>query len=508
MESDGARPKPSEHDDSHHPVVSPARAPSRLSLPRGERRAVLLGLDLVALNGALLAYLWMRGDVEGLGLMPGWHVLWERTHWFLVLSVLWMLVAPAFDAYRLQSASRVASSVVAALKATIVTLTVYVAIPFLTPTLPPSRRYWLLYVGLVGAALVVSRILFAVALGQEIFRRPALIVGAGWAGQVIAQALLQHDDGTHRIVGFIDDDPTRQGTRVVPRPSEGVPVTPIDAKAFTVLGSRDTLRELIGRHRIRTLVIAITDELDPDLYRVLTDCLELGVEIVPMSQLYERLTGRVPIQHVGDDWHLAMPLEHPGTRTLQPLLKRTFDVLSASLGLLLLAPFVPLIAAAIYLESPGPIFYTQARVGKGGRKFRVFKFRSMRPNAEEGDAVWSQAGDPRVTRVGKLLRATHVDEFPQFVNILRGEMSAVGPRPERPEFLEELTAQIPFYTVRHAVKPGMAGWALINCGYGASEDDTRRKLQYDLYYIKHQSLLLDIVIILKTVLHSVGLEGR
>ena len=140
--------------------------------------------------------------------------------------------------------------------------------------------------------------------------------------------------------------------------------------------------------------------------------------------------------------------------------------------------------------------------------FRVFKFRSMRHDAEEGDAVWSRAGDPRVTRVGKALRATHVDEFPQFVNILRGEMSAVGPRPERPEFLEQLAADIPFYAVRHAVKPGMAGWALVNCGYGSSVADALRKLQYDLYYIKHQSIPLDIVIILKTVLHSVGLEGR
>jgi len=190
------------------------------------------------------------------------------------------------------------------------------------------------------------------------------------------------------------------------------------------------------------------------------------------------------------------------------LVKRAMDVVLAGLGLILLGLATPFIALAVYLDSPGPIFYTQARVGKGGRIFRAYKFRSMVPNAELGQAVWAERADSRVTRVGRILRKTHVDEFPQFVNILRGEMSAVGPRPERPEFVEELTREIPFYRVRHAVKPGMAGWGLVKQGYGASREDALLKLQYDLYYIKHQSLWLDIIILLKTIADTLTLGGR
>jgi lipopolysaccharide/colanic/teichoic acid biosynthesis glycosyltransferase len=184
------------------------------------------------------------------------------------------------------------------------------------------------------------------------------------------------------------------------------------------------------------------------------------------------------------------------------------DITLASLGLLLLAFTTPFIALAIYLDSPGSIFYSQERVGKRGQVFRAYKFRSMVPDAEKDGVAWAEENDRRITRVGRLLRKTHVDEFPQFLNILRGQMSAVGPRPERPEFVAELAGEIPFFRVRHAVRPGMAGWALVKHGYGGTREDTLLKLQYDLYYIKHQSLWLDVVILLKTLVESFALRGR
>ncbi len=485
-----------------------------LSLHRTERRLLLLVLDLAALNAALLLYLVARGDHATLGLPVGTrlgvNLLWARPLWFLIPSAAWLFVAQAFDAYRLQTANRFASSASAVLKSAVIILLFYVAVPYLTPTLPSSRRFWMILFGMTFGLLLAGRYLYVLALGRSAFRRPTLIVGTGWAGQTIARVLLQNDDGTHQVVGFISDDHATPGTRlkIAPATDGSASIAPIDQGAFSVLGGSASLKDLVRRHHIRTIVLAATDELDAEMVRVLTDCLEIGAQIVPMSQLYEQLTGRVPVEHVGDDWHLAMPLEHPGTGTLRPLAKRAFDLVSASIGLILLAPLTPLIALAIRIESRGPVFYAQERVGKGGHIFKVFKFRSMRSGAEEDDAVWAQQGDPRVTRVGAILRATHVDEFPQFLNILRGEMSAVGPRPERPEFLDRLIAEIPFYTVRHAVRPGMAGWALVNCGYGSSVDDALRKLQYDLYYIKHQSVSLDLVIILKTILHSLGLQGR
>jgi len=185
------------------------------------------------------------------------------------------------------------------------------------------------------------------------------------------------------------------------------------------------------------------------------------------------------------------------------------DILVASVGLIILAFLFPVLALALYLDSSGPIFYIQERVGKGGRVFNLVKFRSMVPNAEvNGGAVWAEENDPRATRVGRFLRRTMLDELPQFINVLRGEMSIVGPRPERPLFADQLAEEIPFYRARHAAKPGMAGWALINYGYSSSVGDALVKLGYDLYYIKHQSIWLDVMILLKTLGAMVALRGR
>jgi len=224
--------------------------------------------------------------------------------------------------------------------------------------------------------------------------------------------------------------------------------------------------------------------------------------------LYEELTGRVPVEHIGESWQVGLPIDHPLSKPFNRFIKRASDIFLASLGCLCLAPFFPFIVLAIYLESPGPIFYAQERVGLGGKRFRAYKFRSMIPDAEKDCPVWAKKDDPRVTRIGRLLRRTHVDEFPQFWNILKGEMSAVGPRPERPEFVEQLAKEIPFYRIRHAVKPGMAGWGLVRQGYGASKEDALVKLQYDLYYIKYQSLWFDIIILLKTIIDTLTFRGR
>jgi len=469
--------------------------PARLSLfplPFSERRLILRVLDLLAVNGALLLALALR---PGYGL-EGALVL-RHPLWFLVLSLLWLLVAQAFDAYDLRLAARFSSSALAVLKAGLVTCGVYLLIPYITPSLPSSRSALLAFPLIAVGALVAVRGLYWVVLSQPALRRRALIIGAGWAGRTIAEALAEQSDGTYQVIGFVDDDPAKQNLTLH-----------VSRLTLPVLGNRYSLPTLIRQHRIDTLILAITHDANGELLQVLTDCLELGVEIVPMPVLYEQLTGRVPIEHIGSNWYVAMPLHHPLTRPFNRLIKRIFDIAGATLGLIFLALAFPFIALAIYIDSPGPIFYVQERVGQGGRIFRAYKFRTMVPDAEKDGAVWAQKNDPRVTRVGRILRKTHIDEFPQFINILKGEMSAVGPRPERPEFVEELAREIPFYRVRHAVKPGMAGWALVKYGYASSKEDTIVKLQYDLYYIKHWSLWLDLVILLKTVLDMLTLRGR
>jgi len=325
-------------------------------------------------------------------------------------------------------------------------------------------------------------------------RRKVLVVGTGVSAETVASVINKHGKGTYDLVGFIEDN-LRLNSKT-------------EIGSWSILGNIRDLQSIVRQHKITTIVVALNGNVDASVLELLINCLELGVEIVPMNVMYEQLTGRIPVYHVDNEWYVALPVNHPLTKTLNIITKRLFDIFFASLGILIMLPLFPLLALAIYIDCPGPIFYTQERVGRGGRVFKLYKFRSMIPCAEQGRPVWACEGDPRVTRVGRVLRKTHIDEFPQLINILKGDMSVVGPRPERPEFVEELAREIPFYRVRHAVKPGMAGWALVRYGYASSKEDTIEKLQYDLYYIKHQSLWFDLVILVKTVLDTLTLRGR
>ncbi len=470
-----------------------------LPLRFSERRLLLMGIDLLAINAALLFYLTLQPEYTS-----RWKLIIEYPLWFIILMILWLPLAYAFDAYDLRIAGKLSKIVPALLKTAFISCGIYLLIPYLTPALPASRFVLLSFFVFTFIFLLAGRILYLLILTQPFFNRRALIVGTGSTARTIAQAILKHTHGIYDPVGFVQDVVTKNN----PAPTNNSNDQRSSDPTINVLGSYHTLSNLVNKHRINTLVLATNKKIDGELFQILTDCLELGVDIIPMPVLYEQLTGRVPLEHVGENSYLGMPVHHRGTGGLWPPIKRATDVVLASLGCLCLAPFFPFIALAIYLESPGPIFYTQKRVGKGGRIFRAYKFRSMVPEAEKGQAVWAQKNDKRVTRVGRLLRKTFVDEFPQFINILKGEMSAVGPRPERPEFVEELAREIPFYRVRHAVKPGMAGWGLVKQGYGASKEDAFLKLQYDLYYIKHQSLWLDIIILLKTIIDTLTFRGR
>lgn len=472
--------------------ISGKRLGHGLPMLVSERRLLLVALDLLALDWALLLSLALRPRYSLSG-----KLILQHPSWFLLLNLLWLGLAHAFDLYNLRTAGRLPAAASAVLKAGVPTAVIYLLIPFVTPALPSSRLELIAFPVLLIGLLLATRGFFALVLAQSFSHRRALIVGAGWAGCSIAEALVEHGDGTYDVVGFVDDDPAKQGGQIS-----------VSDSTFYILGDRHAIPRLISRHGVTTLVMAITHEVNGQLLQVMMECLELGVEVIPLPVLYEQMTGRVPIEHVGDNWYVAMPLRHPGTGAVWPMIKRLMDILLSSLGLLCLGLAFPFIALAIHLDSPGPIFYTQKRVGRGGREFTLYKFRSMVTDAEKEGAVWAEESDPRVTRVGRFLRKTHVDEFPQFLNILKGDMSAVGPRPERPEFIEELAREIPFYRVRHAVKPGMAGWGLVRQGYGSSKEDALIKLQHDLYYIKHQGLWLDLVILLKTVLDTVTLRGR
>jgi exopolysaccharide biosynthesis polyprenyl glycosylphosphotransferase len=477
----------------------------RLPLNIAEWRLLLMGLDVLAVAVALLLALAIRA--VRVGDDPSWTVFTEQPGWFVIMGGLWLAVGHALDAYEPRVAGRFEAGVPAVIRAGFLTCVLYLLIPRLTPALPESRVALVSFPVLTILMLVLGRRLFTWVLPRPAYERQALIVGAGRAGTSVAEALVQNSQVGYRVVGFVDDDPSKVGTSVpIPRPPAAGEREP--REALPVLGDRQQVPDLIARYRVSTLILAITHDVDSDLLQTLMDCAEKGVEMIPMPVVYEQLTGRVPVEHVGEKWYVGIPVHPRATGTFWGLTKRTIDLALSTVGLICLAPFLPLIALAIVLDSPGPIFYLQDRVGKGGTLFRALKFRSMVPGAEHDGAKFAQEHDPRVTRVGRFLRATHLDEFPQFVNVLRGEMSIVGPRPERPEFVERLAGVIPIYRLRHMVKPGMGGWGLVRQGYAGSHEDALIRLQYDLYYIKHQSLWLDLLIILKTIMHAVTMKGR
>jgi exopolysaccharide biosynthesis polyprenyl glycosylphosphotransferase len=286
----------------------------------------------------------------------------------------------------------------------------------------------------------------------------------------------------HAVVGYLVED-----DQVVNHEEATLPC----------LGTVASARATVEEHDIDLLVLSPLGSRI-DLFKELAAaCLDTPVRMIEASSMYEEIHGRVPIGRINSAWFQYMM--HPNFRPSSPLSKRVFDVGVAAALAVALAPVIALLALLVRLQDRGPAFYRQRRVGEAGHEFDVIKLRSMRVDAESAGAVWSEAEDDRVTSIGRMMRKTHLDELPQLWNVLKGEMSLVGPRPERPEFVQELEQRVPYYERRHLVKPGVTGWAQVHCGYSGSDAGSAYKLCHDLYYIKHRSLLFDILIIVETL---------
>ena len=272
-----------------------------------------------------------------------------------------------------------------------------------------------------------------------------------------------------------------------------------DIGSSRVFGRDFELLDVVSKFKVDEIIVAMRDQRGGVLpLRALLECRLHGVQVTDLPRFFERVHGQIPIEAVKASWLIY----GNGFRQdlLRTVIKRTFDIMASLVLVTTTLPLMVLVAVLLSLESGAPIIYRQERVGLRGRTFQLLKFRSMRPDAEaDGKPVWAKVADPRVTRLGALLRRTRVDELPQLLNVLRGEMSLVGPRPERPVFVELLTQRIPFYAVRHSVKPGLTGWAQVRYSYGANVEQSMRKLEYDLYYVKNHSLFLDLHILLATV---------
>ena len=315
-----------------------------------------------------------------------------------------------------------------------------------------------------------------------VLSKNTLIVGEGQEAVEVAQLLLANPDSGLKVRGVISSRKIQPGTLLA-----GVPV----------VGSIDRLRELTEAFEIETLVVATSLSREPAVLRLLRPLRCTGTEILDYVSLHELLVQDIPLNHINDEWLMSAAMNSSVIHVRK--IKRILDFVTAGIGLVIGAPIMAVTALLIKMDSRGPVLYRQRRSGIDGRHITVLKFRSMRTDAEAGSgAVWAGHADSRVTRVGRFIRKWRIDELPQLINVLRGEMSLVGPRPERPEFVETLAAAIPFYRERLMVPPGITGWAQVKYPYAASIDAARRKLQYDLYYIKHMSFILDVTILLRT----------
>ena len=497
-----------------HSTPSSTRLKQGMSLNFSERKLLLISADLVLLFAAFFSALVLRSQF-----MISHYTAWDIGIWLLILVVLWMVVATTMQLYTLSVAAQLKRSASRAGLTALLVSAVYLAVPYITPDLPDSRREVLVFPLLCTGVLVAWRATYALFLVQSGMHHRALLIGSGHSMDHLIRLIEGHSPGrfSGHLFGYLFLGLVPDGN-----------VQPAQGGTLPQLGSINDLRALIQRYRPHELVLsdeivsALThfeqsrerprrrryDMLWTELFDAILESCELGISITTAGTVYENATGRVPVQQLGSSLDMAMPLNQSATYRLYLMARRAFDIGASLLGCIALALAVPLVWLANRVSSPGPLFYAQERVGEGGRVFRVLKFRSMVVNAERFGAVWATENDPRITPVGQLLRKTRVDELPQFWNILRGDMSLIGPRPERPEFVNQLACDIPVYRARHAIKPGLTGWAQVCSRYGASMEDSLIKLQYDLYYIKHVSLLMDLRIVLLTIPVVLGFKGR
>ena len=322
---------------------------------------------------------------------------------------------------------------------------------------------------------------------RSLIKHRVLVIGTDGDASEVMQELQRDVHAPFSIVGVVGEHP------------------PAGAAEIAGRGALDELRRVVEAQR-PDIVILTDDRASAWAVEPLLDLAPMGFKVVGVSHFFEHAIGRVPLRHLTPAWFMS--ILHLRQKPYTRLAKRSFDLVVASLGLLLIAPLLPMLAAVVRM-SRGPIIYSQIRLGEGGRHYRMYKFRTMRADAEEaGRPLFASESDPRVTRLGRLLRQTHLDEVPQLWNVVKGEMSIVGPRPERPEFVEMLEDTVPFWTRRLLVKPGITGWAQLRCGYAYDAESAAEKLSYDLWYLRHRNVVIDLAICAKTVSTLLFKPGR
>ena len=415
-------------------------------------------------------------------------------YWTLVLVLYISLFGTIFEMYNLQVASNHFQVSRSAILTATTTVSIYLLTPFFSPELPSKRiQIFLLYL-VVFMSLFLWRMFYVKFLASNRFLQNALLI---CDEEQIEELILglENIDPHYKIVAFVSADAAEEDATVY---------------HYVQQIKREALFSFVKENSISEIVIASqkTEGITPELYQQLLRLLESGSIIREYTQVYESKTQRIPVHYMSKDFYRYFPFSRSNHNKLYLLLIRFLEIGVSVAGLSVGLVLCPIIVVGNALGNRGKLFYTQERVGKDGVVFEILKFRTMICNAETNGAVFTTVNDSRITLFGKFLRKSRIDEFPQFINILKGDMAVIGPRPERPFFVKEIAEVMPFYETRHIIKPGLTGWAQVNYSYGDTIDDSLIKLQYDLYYIKHRSVFLDLSIAFKTITTMLFYRGQ
>ena len=403
----------------------------------------------------------------------------------ILLGVYVTVFGTIFELYDLQKASNLEATFKNVVITASTVVLFYLLTPVLSPYLPVERMQIVyLYVTII-IFILLWRLIYINLIESPRFYKRVLLVGEISNIEELIKSL-NTSDPNYKIVGFVNSHVSSSDT-----------IKPKDLPEFE---AKDFLATIKDKKISEILVASLnTESITPEVYHDLMLLLKRGFKIRDYTQVYEELLRKVPIQFVGKEFYKYFPFSRSNENKLYMFFQRAFDIIFAVIGLLIGVLLLPLILLGNAIGNKGPLFYTQERVGKNSELFQILKLRTMVVNAEADGVKWAQKNDTRITAFGMFLRRSRLDEIPQFFNVIKGEMSIIGPRPERPFFVDELARIIPYYETRHIINPGLTGWAQVSTRYGSSVDDSLTKLQYDLYYIKHRSIFLDFSIFIKTL---------
>ena len=406
-------------------------------------------------------------------------------YWTIVLGIYLNFIGSVFEMYNLQVASNQFQIIKSIILTSSITVLVYLLTPVYTPVLPSNRLQILIFYIAIFMALFIWRMIYVRFFASNRFSKKVILICDKEQLKELVFAL-ESADPHYRVLGFVNSDSANT------KSSDNLKIKNIDI---------NLLEEFVKLNSISEIVIASqkTDGITVNLYNQLINLLENGYIIREYTQVYENITQRIPVQYVSRDFYRYFPFSRSNQNHFYLIMMRLFEIVISLTGLAIGVIILPLILIGNLFGNKGKLFYTQERVGKNGKIFNIVKYRTMVKNAEEEGAVFATTNDSRVTPFGKIMRKSRMDEIPQFLNILKGDMAVIGPRPERPIFVSEIAEVMPFYETRHVIKPGLTGWAQVNYSYGETINDSLIKLQYDLYYIKHRSIFLDVNIIFKTM---------